>query len=342
MAATTSVRAVDDAADSAAGRGASRRRSASGRSPQRRTTFRARLRCDWQMLLMMVPGLAFLLLFFYIPIFGNVIAFQDYQPYLGISTSEWVGLQNFIDLYDNPDFWSALKNTLVLAVFQLVLFFPVPLFLAILVDSLISTKIRRIFQSIVYLPHFLSWVLVIALFQQSLGGAGALNNLLRDFGASPIPFMTDPSTFPLMATLQVVWKESGWAMIIFLAALANVDVALYEAAAADGAGRWRRMWHITLPSIRTTIVLLLILRIGDILSVGFEQFILQRDAVGADAAEVLDTFTYYAGVIGGDWSAGAAAGLAKGVVGAVLIFAANKIAHRLGEQGIFMSRKADR
>lgn len=306
--------------------------------PVRTISWKTRLRRDRQMILMMVPGVLFLALFFYLPILGNVIAFQDYQPFLGITGSDWVGLQNFVDLYFNPDFWVALRNTIVLAVWQLVLFFPVPLGLALIVDSLISTKVRRWFQSLVYLPHFLSWVLVIALFQQVLGGAGLVNNTLRDMGLDTIPFMTNPDTFPLLATIQLVWKDAGWAMIIFLASLAAIDGSLYEAAAADGAGRWRRMWHITLPGLRSIIVLLLILRIGDILSVGFEQFLLQHDAVGAGAAEVLDTFTYFAGVVGGGWSIGAAAGLAKGVVGALLIYAANKVAHKMGEPGIFQKK----
>jgi len=318
-----------------------------GRRPQTRKkasaagrkSLGARWKRDRQMVLMMVPGLLFLLLFFYIPILGNVIAFQDYQPFLGILNSDWVGLQNFVDLYFDPDFWVALRNTLLLALWQLLLFFPVPLGVALIVDSLISTRIRRWFQSIVYLPHFLSWVLVIALFQQVLGGAGLVNNELRHLGLDAIPFMTNPDTFPLLATVQLVWKDAGWAMIIFLASLASIDGSLYEAAAADGAGRWRRMWHITLPGLRSIIILLLILRIGDILSVGFEQFLLQHDAVGPGASEVLDTFTYFAGVVGGGWSMGAAAGLAKGVVGAILIFAANKVAHKLGEPGIF-SKKA--
>ncbi|AIY03734.1 ABC transporter permease [Arthrobacter sedimenti] len=306
--------------------------------PVRELTFKARVVRDKQMLLMMIPGVLFLALFFYIPILGNVIAFQDYQPYLGISASDWVGMSNFIDLYFNPDFWVAFKNTMVLAVWQLLFFFPVPLALALVVDSLVSTKIRRWFQSLVYLPHFLSWVLVIALFQQVLGGAGLVNNMLRDFGLDTIPFMTNPDTFPLLATIQLIWKECGWAMIIFLASLAAIDGSLYEAAAADGAGRWRRMWHITMPGLRSIIVLLLILRIGDILSVGFEQFLLQHDAVGAGAAEVLDTFTYFTGVVGGGWSVGAAAGLAKGVVAALLIWGANTLAHRFGEPGIFQKK----
>ncbi|MCX2749740.1 ABC transporter permease subunit [Arthrobacter sp. MI7-26] len=301
-------------------------------------SFRSRLRRDKQMLLMMVPGIAFLLLFFYVPILGNVIAFQDYQPYLGIGDSLWVGWQNFVDLFGNPDFVHAFWNTLYLAAWQLVFLFPVPLVLALIVDSLVSARVRKVFQSIAYLPHFLSWVLVIAFFQQMLGGAGFVNNTLRQFGMEAVPFMTNPESFPVLVVAQMIWKDAGWAMIIFLAALASIDSSLYEAAAADGAGRWRRMWHITLPGLRPVIVLLLILRIGDILSVGFEQFILQRDAVGAGAAEVLDTFTYYTGVIGGGWSSGAAAGLAKGVVSALLIYAANKLAHRFGEDGIFAKR----
>ncbi|QDG68230.1 sugar ABC transporter permease [Pseudarthrobacter sp. NIBRBAC000502772] len=301
-------------------------------------SFRSRLRRDKQMLLMMVPGAAFLLLFFYIPILGNVIAFQDYQPYMGIGDSLWVGWQNFVDLFGNPDFVHAFWNTLYLAAWQLVFLFPVPLVLALVVDSLVSTRVRRVFQSIAYLPHFLSWVLVIAFFQQMLGGAGFVNNTLRQLGMEAVPFMTNPETFPLLVVVQMIWKDAGWAMIIFLAAMASIDNSLYEAAAADGAGRWRRLWHITLPGLRPVIVLLLILRIGDILSVGFEQFILQRDAVGAGAAEVLDTFTYYTGVVGGGWSSGAAAGLAKGVVSALLIYAANKLAHRFGEDGIFAKK----
>lgn len=327
--------AVADDAPQDGNRPADRLRHRARVSTPARQSLRSRLRRDKQMLLMMVPGVAFLLLFFYIPILGNVIAFQDYQPYLGIGDSLFVGWQNFVDLFANPDFLHAFWNTLYLAAWQLIFLFPVPLVLALIVDSLISPRIRKVFQSIAYLPHFLSWVLVIALFQQMLGGAGFINNTLRDFGLDPIPFMTNPETFPVLVVVQMIWKDAGWAMIIFLAALASIDASLYEAAAADGAGRWRRMWHVTLPGLRSIIVLLLILRIGDILSVGFEQFILQRDAVGAGAAEVLDTFTYYTGVVGGGWSSGAAAGLAKGIVSALLIYGANKLAHRFGEEGIF-------
>jgi putative aldouronate transport system permease protein len=312
------------------------RRARKGRAARKpREPFGVRLRRDWQMLVLMIPGALCLLLFFYIPILGNVIAFQDYQPYLKITEAPYMAMQNFIDLFDDSRFFLALKNTLILAVVQLVLFFPVPIVLALVVDSMVTPRLRKAFQSIVYLPHFLSWVLVIALFQQMLGGAGFINKFLLTHGMDAIPFMTNPSTFPFLVAFENVWKDAGWGMIIFLAALASIDASLYESAAADGAGRFRRAWHITLPGMRPVIVLLLILNLGSILTVGFEQFILQRDAVGADASEVLDTYAYYTGVIGGDWSMGAAAGLAKGVVGTILVLLANKFAHMLGEDGIY-------
>ncbi|WP_345712379.1 ABC transporter permease subunit, partial [Kineococcus glutinatus] len=207
--------------------------------------------------------------------------------------------------------------------------------LALLLNSVLSKRVRVTVQSIVYLPHFFSWVLVVSIFQQILGGAGLLNHLLRSAGFEPVDIVTNPDAFLFLVTAQAVWKDAGWGIIVFLAALAAVDPALYEAAAMDGANRWRRMWHITLPALRSVIVLLLILRLGDALTVGFEQLILQRDAVGQDVAEVLDTFVYYRGVRNGDWSYAAAAGLVKGLVSLVLVLAANKVAHLFGEQGVY-------
>ncbi len=303
-------------------------RNRSGAKPGERKSLASRLRRDKQMLVMMLPGVLFLLVFFYVPILGNVIAFQDYQPFSASATaSGWVGRTSWICTYQ-PGLRERLLEYAVSGRWQLVFLFPVPLVLALIVDSLISTTHPpQVFQSLVYLPHFLSWVLVIALFQQMLGGAGLVNNSLRRLGMDTIPFMTNADTFPLLAIVQLVWKDAGWAMIIFLASLAAIDGSLYEAAAADGAGRWRRMWHITLPGLRSVIVLLLILRIGDILSVGFEQFLLQRRRRGRRRSGSPGHVHVLYRVVGGGWSSGAAAGLAKGVVGALLIFAANKVAH---------------
>jgi putative aldouronate transport system permease protein len=301
----------------------------------RRVPFVARLRRDYPLLIMVAPAVLLLLGFVYVPLIGNVIAFMDYQPYIPISQSPWVGFQNFQALFADASFWRAALNTLEITLMQLVLFFPVPIALALLIHSLVWPWLRATVQSVLYLPHFLSWVIVVGFFQQSLGSGGVLNHALRQLDLGTVGIMSDPSTFKLLLTTQVVWKDAGWGTIIFLAALAAIDDNLYEAAAIDGSGAWSRFWHVTLPGIRPIIVLLLILRLGEALSVGFEQIILQRNAVGADASEVLDTYVYFHGVIDGNWSTGIAVGLIKGLVGFVLIMAANKAAHMLGEQGVY-------
>jgi putative aldouronate transport system permease protein len=185
------------------------------------------------------------------------------------------------------------------------------------------------------LPYFFSWVLVVTIFVQVLGADGLVSNWLLGLGGERLDIMSDPSTFTFLAWLQWAWKDAGWGMIIFLAALASINPSLYEAAAVDGASRWKRMWHITLPGIRPVIVLLLILHIGSILTVGFEQYQLQRQAVGYQTTEVLDTFVYYRAIQTAQYSFGTAAGLFKGVIGLILILVANNVAHRLGEQGIY-------
>ncbi|GAA3754752.1 ABC transporter permease [Micromonospora maritima] len=312
------------------------------RAPRRRRVpLGARLRRDWQLLVMVAPGFGILLVFSYLPIAGNVIAFQDYNPYLGdnpwqaFTHSNWIGFGQFQLLFDDPAFWDAFRNTLAITVFQLVFFFPLPIVLAVMLHNLLSSRLRGLVQTVVYLPHFFSWVLVVTFFVAMLGGAGLLAQTMRDAGMQPWNVMTDPDTFIVLVTVEAVWKDVGWGTIVFLAALSTIDQSLYEAAAADGAGRWRRLWHITLPGLRPVIVLLLILRLGDALSVGFEQFLLQRDAVGRQAAEVLDTFVYHFSIATGNYGYGAAAGLFKAVVGLVLILAANRVAHLLGERGIY-------
>ncbi|WP_053663693.1 ABC transporter permease [Streptomyces sp. MMG1121] len=303
--------------------------------------FRLRFGRDRTLLLMTVPVLVLVLVFNYVPILGNIVAFQDYDPYVsdnGVVSmlhSPWVGFDHFQQIFQDPDFWSAVRNTLVLFFLQLVLYFPVPILLALLINSVVRPRVRAVAQAVLYLPHFLSWVLVIAVFQQMFGGAGMLSQLLREHGHNGIDIMTDPNTFKFLVTAQTVWKDAGWGIIVFLAALASVSPDLYEAAAMDGAGRWRRMWHVTLPALRPVIALLLVLRVGDALTVGFEQILLQRDAVGPGASEVLDTFVWWNGVRNQDFGYAAAAGLIKGVVGIGLVLAANKVAHLMGEQGVY-------
>jgi putative aldouronate transport system permease protein len=200
---------------------------------------------------------------------------------------------------------------------------------------MVSESAKRFMQSVLYLPHFISWLIIIALWQQLFGGAGLVNQYLREGGHQVVNIMGNPGFFKPLVVLEVIWKETGWGTIIILAALTRIDITLYEAAAMDGANGWQRLRHITLPGIRGVIVLLLILRLATTLNTGFEQLFLQRNAVGAQAAEVLDTLVYFRGIQAGDWGFSAAVGLVKGVFAAALVFSANRVARALGDEGAF-------
>ncbi|MEV0789723.1 ABC transporter permease subunit [Kribbella sp. NPDC050459] len=308
----------------------------SAKHPQQRLSLGRRLLRDRVLLLFALPGVALIVAFHYVPLLGNVIAFKDYQPFLGIGGSDWSGWANFSVIFNgDPAFLRALKNTLILTSLQSIFVFPAPILLALLLNSLFSERIKRIAQSILYLPHFMSWVIVVALFQQMLGGSGLLNNYLRSHDLSTIDIIGNSELFHVLLTSQIIWKDTGWATILFLAALSQIDSQLYEAASVDGASRMKQLWHVTLPGLRGIIILLFILRLGDSLTVGFEQIILQQQAVGRDVSEVLDTYVYNNGVLGGAWGVAAAVGLVKGIVGVVLVLTANKVAHIFGEQGVY-------
>ncbi|MGH2557738.1 MAG: ABC transporter permease [Thermomicrobiales bacterium] len=294
-----------------------------------------RLWRDRWMYLLMLPGIVYFVLFHYLPFVGNVIAFQDYSPFLGFRDSPWVGLENFRNLFTDPTLGIALRNTLEISLLQLIFYFPMPIALALLLNSIMSEGVKRAIQSIVYLPHFLSWVIIISLWYQLLGGGGLLNQFLQEQGWPTVNIMTNPDFFNPLVVLQVIWKDIGWGTIIYLAALTKIEMELYEAAAIDGAKGWRRLRDITLPGLLPITILLLILRLGNILDTGFEQMFLQRNAVGPESAEVLDTFVYFRGVQGGDWGFAAAVGLVKTVVGTMLVFSANRIAKWFGQEGAF-------
>ncbi|WP_432563853.1 ABC transporter permease subunit [Kineococcus sp. SYSU DK003] len=306
------------------------------RQPEVRRRRRPLTRDQVLLVVIGLPGALALVLFHYVPLLGNVIAFQDYQPYLEITEADWVGWANFSFLWDgNPEFLNALWNTVALTIIQTVLVFPVPLALALLLNSLAGERLKRTLQSILYLPHFLSWVIVVALFQQMLGNAGMLNTFLVQNDLPIVQVIGAPELFKALVTSQVIWKDAGWGTIIFLAAISRIDQEQYEAAAVDGANARQRLWHITLPALKGLIILLLILRLGSSLSVGFEQILLQQGPVGLRASEVLDTWVYNNGILGGNWGTSAAAGLVKGVVGVLLVVGANKLAHAFGERGVY-------
>ncbi len=305
---------------------------------RKRLSWIGRAKRDRWLLLFGAPGMLAILLFSYIPLLGNVIAFKNYQPFLGIRDSPWSGLDNFdIILGGDPAFLNALENTLIITALQVIFVFPAPICLALMLNSLLSERLKRLVQNILYLPHFMSWVIVVAIFQQMLGNAGLLSNWLRQHGHSGIHLIGNSGLFKELLTSQVIWKDTGWGTILFLAALSHIDIQLYEASGVDGASRWRQLWHVTLPGIRSVIVLILILRLGDILTVGFEQIVLQQQAVGTNASEVLDTYVYNNGILAGNWGVSAAVGLVKGLLGVALVLAANKLAHVFGERGIYQS-----
>ncbi len=305
-----------------------------GPDPSRRVAARVR-RNSW-LYLLLLPGVAYFLVFRYAPMGGAIIAFKDYVPFLGITDSPWVGLAHFTDFFTNPDFPRLLVNTLVLALLNLCVAFPLTIVMALLLNELRLNLLKRTVQTLVYIPHFLSWTVVASLTYLLLSvDAGPLLQLIQTVTGSEVTPLTDPEWFRGIIVAQEVWKNTGWGTIIFLAALATVDQEQYEAAIVDGAGRFQRVWHVTLPSIRGTIVIMLVLAIGQILNTGFEQIYLMTNALNRSVADVFDTYVYFVGITQGAYSYSTAVGLFKAIVGVVLVLGADRLAKKLDGSGIF-------
>jgi putative aldouronate transport system permease protein len=267
--------------------------------------------------LMIFPGVLLFLVFRYLPMFGVFIAFKDYTPFRGVWKSEWIGFQNFVQLFSEKDFLLLLKNTLYLNLLDTFIGFPFPILLALLLNEVRIKYFKNTMQTILYAPHFLSWVVIVGitvLFLRSQDGG--LNVLLDALGFSRIDFMTNPDYFRPLWLFHNIWQGAGWGAIIYLAAIASIDPALYEAATVDGASRLRQIWHITLPSLKTVVVIMFILRLGSFI-------------------DVFETYVYRQGLVQGDFSYSTAVGLFKSVVGLVMIITANTIAKRLGEEGVY-------
>lgn len=283
-----------------------------------------------------LPGMLYFLIYKYVPLLGTVIAFQNFSPFQGFVHSEWVGFDHFYRIFDNAEVIRVLYNTLALSFLQIAFAFPMPIVLALMLNEVRSDIFKRFIQSVVYLPHFLSWVVVVGIVTLFLRSDGLINHLLQEwFHAEAVPFLQMPALFKPLLVLEVIWKEAGWGTIVFLAALTGVNPELYEAAVVDGANRFRRIWHITLPAIRSTVVILLILRLGSVLDNGFEQVYLMLNPYVDDVGNVLDTYVYYKGILQADFSFATAVGLFKSVVGLVLVVAANRLAKRFGDEGVF-------
>lgn len=304
-------------------------------SLKRSLVFRDLIRDRW-LYLILFPGILYFIIFKYVPMWGLVMAFQDYKPHLGFAGSPWVGLKHFERFFSEPQFWMLFRNTIILAVYNLVFFFPLPIVLALMLNEVRKEAFKRFSQTLLYLPHFVSWVVAVGIFYILFTTEGGIvNEMIARLGMEKIPFLLSEDWFRTMIISQSIWKEAGWGTIIFLAALSGVDLQLYEASRMDGAGRWRQLWHITLPAIRSTIVILFILRLGSFLDTGFEHIFLMLNSMNREVGEVFDTYVYLKGLTQAQYSYSAAVGMFKSLVGLVLVLGANWLAKKFGEEGVY-------
>ncbi|MGP4752589.1 ABC transporter permease [Agrobacterium pusense] len=294
------------------------------------------VRRDWQLYLLLAPMAIWFALFLYKPMYGLVIAFQDFSIFRGIEKSPWVGFANFIELFQNDMFVRAFWNTITISGLGLIFAFPVPIILALMFNEVQSEIGKRWAQTIVYLPHFISVVIVAGIVINFLSPSiGIVNLLLKGIGLEPIYFLTQPEWFRPVFIGSSVWKESGFESIVYLAAIAGVSPTLYESARVDGASRWQMMWRITLPCILPTIVIMLIIRIGNLVEVGFEYIILLYRASTYETADVVSTFIYRTGLQGTQYDLATAAGLFNAVIAFVLVYSANRISRRVSSTSLW-------
>ncbi|MGO4698414.1 ABC transporter permease [Paenibacillus sp. 2TAB26] len=286
--------------------------------------------------MLLVPVAIYLLLFKYAPMAGEIIAFKNYRLSDGIWGSSWVGFQQFEKLFASREFYIVLKNTLLLNLYSLLFAFPAPILLAIMLNEVRVEWYKRTLQNLLYIPHFISWIvlgsIIIALLSPS---TGIVNYLLQAFGIEPIYFMADKLWWPVTFIVSGIWKEAGFGTILYLAAMASIDPTLYEAAKIDGANKIRQIWHVTLPGIRSTIAILLILQVGKMMDVGFEQIYALRNPAVTSVAEVISTFVYTRGIVNLQYSYTTALGLFQSLIALILIVSVNRIIKALGERGLW-------
>ncbi|MBB6673448.1 ABC transporter permease [Cohnella nanjingensis] len=289
-----------------------------------------------ELYLLLVPGILFLLLFKYTPLYGVVIAFQDFNIFDGISGSSWVGFEQFRKLVDSDEFLQVFRNTLLISLYKIVLLFPIPIVLALFLNEVSKMWFKRTIQTIVYLPHFLSWVIIAGLFVNILSpSAGLVNEIITALGGKPISFLIDNHWFRSVVVFTAGWKEVGWNAIIFIAAIAGIEQDQYEAAAIDGAGRIKQMIYVTLPGIAPTIVLMFVLRIGSLLDAGTEQILTMYNPVVYETGDVIGTYVYRIGLGKMDYSFSTAVGLFNSVVGFLLVIGGNFLSKKLVKRSIW-------
>lgn len=303
--------------------------------PHTGLTFRCRavrdLKMNFWVYLMAVPVLAYYIIFCYVPMYGALMAFQNYRPGAGIWGSEWVGLKHFISFFQSPDAFQLIRNTFLISLYSLLWGFPAPIILALLINEVGNKGFKRVVQSITYLPHFISTVIIVSIIRDMVSTEGIINQIVALLGGTPTNLLLKPEYFRTIYIASGIWTGVGWGSIIYLAALTNVDPTLYEAARIDGAGRWKQTIHITLPSIVPTIIIMLILNVGSLMSVGFEKVMLMYNPLTYDVADVIGTYVYRRGLEMADYSFSTAVGLFNSVVNFVLIVSANWIARKCSD-----------
>ncbi|SDD49456.1 putative aldouronate transport system permease protein [Paenibacillus sp. UNCCL117] len=295
-----------------------------------------RIRKNWDLYLLIAPVVAFFLIFEYGPMYGVQIAFKNFIATKGIWGSPWVGLRHFERFFESYYFWRLLQNTLEIGLFQLLVGFPVPILLALMINEVRSRKFSRFVQTVTYAPHFLSTVVMVGILMIFLSSqTGLLNKLIVWASGEPISFLTEPVWFKSIYVLSGVWQQMGWSSIIYLAALTGIDPQQHEAARVDGATRWQRIWHVNLPGIMPTITILLILNMGSLLSVGFEKVYLMQNALNMPASDIIATHVYRKGIIDGQYSYSAAVGLFNSVVNFILLVTVNRIARKVSDTSLW-------
>lgn len=290
---------------------------------------------DKWLYLLLLPGIVFLIIFRYIPIFGNVIAFMDYNPY-DASQNVWVGLKHFQDLLTRPQFLQVFGNTLYISILKMVCGFPIPIILALMMNEMKNLKFKKVAQTLLYLPNFISWVVLAGLIMNMLDpDTGVVTGIINSIAGENVQVLTDTRYFVPMLIVTDIYKGAGWGTIIYFAALSGVDPQLYEAAEIDGARKWKQLLHITLPSITPTIVVMLILSCNNIVNAGFDQIFMLYTALVFSVADIIDTYVYRIGIQKSDYSFSTAAGLFKSVIALVMILIVNTVAKKTGNEGIW-------
>ena len=307
------------------------------RGPSKRGGLSAHVARYWQLYAMMALPLAYFILFKYVPLAGNVLAFRRYRPGMGPFGTEWVGLRYFERFTRDPAFWRAFRNTLVLSVMNLVVNFPIPIAFAVLLNEVRNLRFKKVVQTISYMPRFISTVVVIAILTELLSpSTGIVNHVLGSvFGMKPVYFMNEARAFRWIYVLVDTWQYTGWTAIIYLAAITGISVDLYEAATIDGATRAQQVFHVTLPSILPTIMVMLILNVGRLLSLGFEKVLLMYTPANSGVSDIIDTLVYRTGLADQNYSYATAVGLFSGVVGVLLISTSNAMSRRLTGESIY-------